>query len=40
MIAAYEKAVFDASGYSTLKENVDTYIQWSLSKARLFTTLP
>lgn len=34
MFAAYEKAVFDKSGYSTLKESIPTYIKWSLSGAR------
>ena len=28
MFAAYEKAVFDLSGYSTLKEDVDCYLRW------------
>lgn len=31
MFAAYEKAVFDHSGYSTLGEGADTYINWCLS---------
>lgn len=33
MFAAYEKAVFDHSGYSTLGEGADTYINWCLSNA-------
>lgn len=28
MFAAYEKAVWDAAGYSTLKENPQQYIRW------------
>lgn len=28
MFAAYEKAVFDGSGYSTLKEDVQLYLNW------------
>lgn len=31
MFAAYEKAVFDLSGYSTLRETIPTYIRWCLS---------
>lgn len=33
MLAAYEKAVFDNSGYSTLKEDVSLYLDWCLRKA-------
>lgn len=33
MFSAYEKAVFDSTGYSTLKESITTYIQWCLSTA-------
>ncbi|MES2645956.1 MAG: PIG-L family deacetylase [Bacteroidota bacterium] len=32
MFAAYEKAVFDYCGYSTLKENTDLYLRWCCSK--------
>jgi hypothetical protein len=28
MFAAYEKAVLDGSGYSTLKEDIHTYLSW------------
>ena len=34
MFAVYDKAVYDASGYSTLKENPELYIGWCSSKAR------
>jgi LmbE family N-acetylglucosaminyl deacetylase len=33
MFAAYEKAVFDACGSSTLHESVDTYLKWCLCGA-------
>lgn len=39
MFAAYEKAVFDLSGYSTLHEGVQTYIAWNLTGAH-FTIIP
>jgi hypothetical protein len=32
MFAVYEKAVFDACGYSTLKENPDLYIKWCIEQ--------
>ena len=38
MFAAYEKAVFDQTGYSTLQEGVGTYLDWCLHKAA-FTIL-
>ncbi len=37
MFAAYEKAVFDGSGYSTLQEGIDTYRKWCLSSANFIT---
>jgi hypothetical protein len=40
MFAAYEKAVFDGSGYSTLHENIDTYLGWCLSSANFITIIP
>ena len=33
MLAAYEKAVFDNCGYSTLKEDVPQYLDWCFRKA-------
>lgn len=33
MLAAYEKAVFDNCGYSTLKEDVSQYLDWCFRKA-------
>lgn len=38
MLAAYEKAVFDISGYSTLKEDISQYRQWCFRNAE-FTTI-
>jgi hypothetical protein len=40
MFAAYEKAVYDNSGYSTLQESVSTYLRWCLSSANFITTNP
>ncbi len=40
MFAAYEKAVFDNSGYSTLKENVAVYLKWCLRSADFITIQP
>jgi len=40
MFTAYEKAVFDNSNYSTLKENANTYINWCLSTAEYITIMP
>jgi hypothetical protein len=40
MFAAYEKAVYDGSGYSTLHEGIDTYFGWCLSSANFITTIP
>lgn len=37
MFAAYEKAVYDNSGYSTLHEGVDTYLTWCLCNAAFIT---
>jgi hypothetical protein len=34
MFAAYEKAVYDLSGYSTIRESASTYLKWTLSCAR------
>ena len=33
MLAAYEKAVFDKCGYSTLKENIPQYVEWCFRNA-------
>ena len=35
MFAAYEKAVYDACGYSTLAENAELYGRWCCSKANV-----
>ena len=40
MFAAYEKAVYDNSGYSTLKETIQTYMRWCLSSANFITIDP
>lgn len=40
MFAAYEKAVFDNSGYSTLQESIHTYLRWCLSSANFITATP
>jgi len=40
MFAAYEKAVFDGSGYSTLHESIQTYLRWCLSNAKFITVNP
>lgn len=40
MFSAYEKTVYDICGYSTLKENVSTYVQWCLSAAKFITIPP
>jgi hypothetical protein len=40
MLAAYEKAVFDICGYSTLKEDVSQYIEWCFKNADLVTIEP
>jgi len=37
MFAAYEKAVFDASGYSTLKEGIHIYLEWCSRRASFVT---
>ena len=37
MLAAYEKAVFDICGYSTLKEDVSQYIEWCFRNAAFVT---
>jgi hypothetical protein len=37
MFSAYEKAVFDWSGYSTLKEGIDIYTGWCLSSSCFIT---
>lgn len=34
MFAAYEKAVFDNSGYSTLREGIPVYLKWCLSSPK------
>lgn len=40
MFAAYEKAVYDNSGYSTLQESVSTYINWCLGGPDFITIIP
>ncbi|MDQ3845766.1 MAG: PIG-L family deacetylase [Bacteroidota bacterium] len=40
MFAAYEKAVFDGSGYSTLQEGIHTYLEWCLRSADFITVNP
>lgn len=40
MFAAYEKAVFDGSRYSTLKEGIQTYLAWCLSGPDFITIIP
>jgi hypothetical protein len=40
MFAAYEKTVFDLSGYSTLREGLDIYNRWCLSAAKFITVDP
>lgn len=40
MFAAYEKAVFDGSGYSTLNEGIQTYLAWCLSSPGFITINP
>jgi hypothetical protein len=37
MFAAYEKAVFDLAGYSTLHESMDIYEKWCLSRGKFIT---
>jgi hypothetical protein len=37
MLAAYEKAVFDLSGYSTFREDISLYKRWCLSSAVFIT---
>lgn len=38
--AAYEKAVYDCCGYSTLKENADLYIRWCCSLPKFSDVFP
>ncbi len=40
MFAAYEKAVFDGSSYSTLQESIQTYLKWCLCSAHFITVSP
>lgn len=40
MFAAYEKTVFDLSGYSTLREGLEIYNKWCLSAAKFITVDP
>ena len=40
MFAAYEKTVFDLSGYSTLREGLEIYNKWCVSAARFITINP
>jgi hypothetical protein len=37
MMTAYEKTVFEKCGYSTLKENVDLYINWCGRSSKFMT---
>lgn len=40
MFAAYEKAVYDQSGYSTLHEGISVYQDWCISNASFITIEP
>jgi hypothetical protein len=40
MFAAYEKAVYDESNYSTLQESISTYTKWINSSARFISINP
>ncbi len=40
MFAAYEKTVFDLSGYSTLREGLEIYNRWCVSAAKFITINP
>ncbi|MDB5279583.1 MAG: hypothetical protein JWR61_4538 [Ferruginibacter sp.] len=40
MMAAYDKAIFDKCGYSTLKENVSLYINWCKRPAKYVNIFP
>jgi hypothetical protein len=40
MFAAYEKAVYDQSGYSTLHEGISVYLNWCISNAKFITIDP
>jgi hypothetical protein len=40
IFAAYEKAVYDCCGYSTLKENPDLYANWCCRKANVEVIFP
>lgn len=40
MFAAYEKTVFDLSGYSTLREDLEIYNKWCVSAAKFITIKP
>ena len=40
MFAAYEKAVYDGSRYSTLNEGINIYLTWCLQKPRFITIVP
>lgn len=40
IFAAYEKAVYDCSGYSTLQESSSAYLRWCLTIANFITTEP
>lgn len=39
MFSAYEKALYDGTGYSTLHESIDTYLKWCLSTAKFQTVI-
>ena len=40
MFAVYDKAVYDSCGYSTLRENTDTYVRWCCGRSNFLTILP
>ena len=40
MLAAYEKAVYDLCGYSTLRENPGLYVKWCCSRPKFLMILP
>ncbi len=40
MMAAYDKAVYDACGYSTLKEDPDLYAKWCCSQSQFIIFEP
>lgn len=40
MLAVYEKAVYDLCGYSTLQENIDTYVRWCRCRPEIHEVFP